>query len=160
MPANPPAVTKLLASGAVSVDFDVTFIAQFLLITTFIVILKPLLFDPLMRVFEERERRTDGAKADARAMDARAGELLTKYEAELEKVRRAAATDRDRVRAATVKLEAQIMSEARVESAKILDEGKAKITKEIEALRTDLRAAEPQLAADIASRILGREVTP
>jgi F-type H+-transporting ATPase subunit b len=144
----------------VNVDFDVMFLAQFLLITTFIVILKPLLFDPLLRVFEERERRTEGAKAEARAMDAQAGELLTRYEAELEKVRRAAAQDREKLRAEATKLEAKIMAEARAESAAILDEGKARIATEVTGLRAELRAGQPALAADIVARVLGREVRP
>jgi F-type H+-transporting ATPase subunit b len=160
MSAYPLAFAKVLASGAVNVDFDVTFLAQFLLITTFIVILKPLLFDPLLRVFEEREKRTEGAKAEARAMDMRAGELLGQYEAELEKVRRAAAKDREALRAEGTKLEAKIMAEARAESAAILEQGKARIATEVTALRDELRAGQPALAADIVSRILGREVRP
>lgn len=160
MSAYPLAFAKVLASGAVNVDFDVMFLAQFLLITTFIVILKPLLFDPLLRLFEEREKRTEGAKAEARAMDMRAGELLGQYEAELEKVRRAAAKDREALRAEGTKLEAKIMAEARAESALILEQGKARIATEVTALRDELRAGQPALAADIASRILGREVRP
>lgn len=154
----PLAFARLLASADVSVDLDVTFLAEFLLFTTFVVILKPLLFDPLMRVFEEREKRTEGAKAEAREMDAKAGELLTKYEAELEKVRREAAADREKLRAETAKLEAQIMAEARAESARILDEGKARISAEVAALRAELAQAEPALASDIAGRLLGRSI--
>src|SRR5215470_9207788 len=103
-------MTHIFASGAdVSVDFDLTFLAQFVLFATFITILRPLLFEPLLRVFEERERRTEGAKREARQMDAKAGDLSTQYDAELEKVRRIAGAERERLRAETAKLEAQIM---------------------------------------------------
>lgn len=139
-------------------DFDLTFLAQFVLFTAFITVLKPLLFDPLLKVFEERERRTEGAKHEARKMDERAGELLTKYEAELEKVRREAGVERERLRVETAKLEAQIMAEARAETAKILDAGKARIAAEVEQLRKELQRTQPELAAQIASRMLGREV--
>ena len=151
------ALGNLLAS-AISVDFDLTFVAQFLLFATFIVILKPLLFDPLLRVFEERERRTEGAKEQARAMDARAGELLTRYEAELEKVRARASQERERLRAETAKLEAQIMAEARAETARIIREGKEKIAAEVGRMRRELELTKPALAAEIAARVLGREV--
>jgi F-type H+-transporting ATPase subunit b len=157
---NELAFARLFASTDVNVDFDMTFLVQLVLFTTFIVVLKPLLFDPLLRVFEERERRTEGAKRDARDMDARAGELVSRYEAELEKVRQAAGVERDRLRAEAAKLEAQIMAEAREETAKILEAGKARIAAEIGALRTEVDAATPALAAEIASRILGREVRP
>lgn len=147
-----------LFAAAISVDFDLTFLAQFVLFATFIVVLRPLLFDPLLKVFEERERRTEGAKEDARTMDARAGELLTRYEAELEKVRREANVEREKLRNETKVQEAKIMAEARVESARILETGKARITAEVEQLRKELHEGQPQLAAEIASRVLGREV--
>ncbi len=148
-----------LFAAAISVDFDLTFLAQLLLFTTFIIILKPLLFDPLLRVFEERERRTEGAREKARAMDAKAGELLTRYEAELDKVRREAGLERERRRAETMRAEAQIMAEARAETARIIEAGKARIADDVAQLRKELEQSRPELAAQIASRILGREVS-
>ena len=99
------ALAKLFASADVTVDFDLTFLVQFVLFTTFVLVMKPMLFDPLMRVFEERELRTEGAKKEARVMDAQAGELVTRYEAELEKVRHSAGLEREKLRAETAKLE-------------------------------------------------------
>jgi len=151
---------QLFASGDINVDFDLSFVAQCLLFTFFVVLLKPLLFDPLLKVFEEREKRTEGAKEEARDMDKQAGELLTEYETELEKIRREASREREELRAETAKLEAKIMAEARAESAKILETGKAKIAAEVEELRRDLARQTPALAAEIASRVLGREVQP
>lgn len=139
-------------------DFDLTFLAQLLLFAAFVSLLKPLLFDPLLRVFEERERQTDGAKKLAREMDAEAGDLRKRYEAELEKVRREAGVERERLRAETAKLEAKIMAEARAETARVLDAGKARIAAEVLELRGELERTKPELAAQIASKILGREV--
>jgi F-type H+-transporting ATPase subunit b len=149
----------LFASGsAVSVDFDLTFVAQFLLFATFVQLMRPLLFQPLLRVFEERERRTEGAKRAAREMDERAGELYKDYEIKLEDVRRTASLERERLRSETAKLEARIMAEARAEAAQILDRGKAQIASEVAALRRDLDRNKPALASEIASKVLGREV--
>src|SRR5688572_28033314 len=65
-----PAVLASAASGgsAVPLDIDLTFTLQMLLFAVLIVVLKPLLFDPALKIFEERERRTDGARAEAREM--------------------------------------------------------------------------------------------
>ena len=149
---------RLFASGDIVVDFDLSFLAQCLLFTVFVVLLKPLLFDPLMKVFDEREKRTEGAKAEARDMDKQAADLLTEYETELEKIRREASREREELRAETAKLEAKIMAEARAESAKILEAGKAKIAAEVDVLRNELEKQTPAPAAEIASRVLGREV--
>lgn len=152
------ALPHLLAS-AISVDFDLTFLAQFVLFTAFITVLKPLLFDPLLKVFEERERRTEGAKKEAREMDAEAGELLTRYEAALERVRQEAGRDREKRRGEAAALEAKIMAEARAEAARILEIGKARIAADVAELEKELRRARPELASQIASRILDREVS-
>lgn len=147
-----------LFASAIQLEISAVFLAQFVLFGLFVSLLKPLLFDPLIRVFEERERRTEGAKAEARDMDAEAGELLVRYEAELAKVRREAGVERDCLRAETAKLEAKIMAEARAETATIIEAGKARIAAEVAGLRRELDAEKPGLAAQIAGRILDWEV--
>ena len=149
--------SRLFASS-ISVDFDATFIAQFILFTAFVLVLRPLLFDPLLKVFAERERRTEGAREKARTMDAKAGDLSQRYEAELDKVRNEANLERDRLRSEAKEIEAKIMAEARTDVARILETGKARITTEVEQMKKDLSEAQPVHAADIASRVLGREV--
>lgn len=153
-----PQVSMHLFASAINLAVDLTFLAQFVLFGVFITLLKPLLFDPLLRVFAERERLTEGAKEEAKAMDAEAGALLQEYEAALGKVRREAGLERERLRAEAAKLEARIMAEARAETAKIIEEGKARIALEVAQLRRELDAQKPEIAAQIAARMLDREV--
>ena len=142
--------------AAVTVDFDksVLFMAVLFLLLAFI--LKPLLFDPVLKVFEERERRTDGAKADARDMQEKAGELLRRYERELERVNRVAAEERELLRTETAKLEAKILAEAREVATRIVDDGRQQIEEELMAIKFDLGRESEKLAQDIAERVLGR----
>lgn len=146
------------AGAGISIDLDLTFTLQMLLFAALIVVLKPLLFDPVLRVFEERERRTDGAKAAAREMQRKAGELLQRYETELVKVGKAAAEERDRMRAETARLEAEILAEARTAAARVLDQGRKEIEQQVERIRFDLGRQSERLARDMAARALGREV--
>jgi F-type H+-transporting ATPase subunit b len=146
------------ASGAVNIDFDLTFIGQMVVFAALILVLKPLVYDPVLGLFEEREKRTDGARAAAREMQEKAGELLRKYEHELEKVHRVAAEERDAIRAETARLEAEQMNEARQVAAKIVGEGRDRIAEEIHAIRFELGRNSERLARDIAARVLGREV--
>jgi F-type H+-transporting ATPase subunit b len=148
-----------LFAADVNVDVDLSVLAQIALFGFFIVVLKPVLFDPLLKLFEEREKLTDGARANARSMDERAAELLSKFESEIEKVRREAALERDRLRAETAKLEAKMMEEAKADAARILSTGREQIAQEVGALRSDLVASRPALAQQIASKLLGREVS-
>ncbi len=146
------------SGGAVNLDFDLTFLVHLVAFAVLVMILKPLLFDPLMKVFEERERRTEGAKLLARRMDEKAGELLQRYEAELESIRRIAAEERERLRAEGTKLEAQILAEGRAEVARLVEQGRAKLDAERKVLRAELSTRSADIARDIASRVLGREV--
>ena len=156
MHAHP--LSAALMSGGVSIDLDRTFIIMMVVFAFLVVALKPLLFDPVLAVFEEREKRTEGAKAEARKMQEKAGELLRRYEVELEKVSQEAATERERVRGETAKLEAQILEEARAAASKIGEEGRRKIEAEVNAIRFDLGRESAALSRDIAARVLGRGV--
>jgi F-type H+-transporting ATPase subunit b len=153
-----PNFDPLFASGAVTVDLDPTVFAHFLLFTAFVVIMKDLLFDPLLKVFEERERRTAGAIAKAREMDEQALELKQEYDAKIEEIRREASGDRERIRSKVKQLEAELMEDARNAVGKHLDGGISKIQLEVNAIRRELEQQQAPLASEIASRVLGREV--
>jgi F-type H+-transporting ATPase subunit b len=148
----------LLASGAVNVDLDPTFIVQFLLFGFFILVMKDVLFDPLLLVFEEREKRTAGAIAEAREMDERALALKQEYEGRLEGIRREAAVDRERVRAQVKKLETELTEAARAKVGARLQEGLGEVQREVQRIRRDLEAQRGTLATEIATRVLGRAV--
>src|ERR1041384_110668 len=113
-----------MSSSPIELDFNNIVVFQVVIFVFLIVVLKPLLFDPMLKVFALREERTEGARDAARALEEQAGELLTRYEAELSRVSQAAAAERDRLRVETTKLEAQILSEARAAAAKIVEDGR------------------------------------
>ncbi len=146
------------SGGGVSIDFDGSVVIQFVAFLILFIIIKPLLLDPFLKLMEEREKRTEGARADARKMDEKAGDIIKRYESELDKVRRIANEERDRLRAEAQKLEARILAEARDETAKVVEEGKAKLAGERDAIRRDLAAMTAAMSTDAASRVLGREV--
>ncbi len=158
-PAAPGSMPLLaMAGGGVSIDFDRTFLLQMVLFITLAVVLKPLLFDPVLKVFELREQRTDGARKSAREMQEKAGELLRRYERELERVNQVAAQERDRLRTETARLENEILSEARESTSTIAEQGRAQIEKEVGAIRFDLGRHSERIARELAARVLGREV--
>jgi F-type H+-transporting ATPase subunit b len=155
------AVSSALAmsAGGVELDFNRTVILQMVLFTLLILILKPLLFDPMLRVFALREERTEGAKQSARELLERAGELLKRYEAELARVNQAAAQERERIRAETAKLEAEILREARDVTTRIIEDGRRRIETETNKIRFDLGREAERISQEIETRLLGREVS-
>jgi F-type H+-transporting ATPase subunit b len=150
----------LLAASPINVDIDLTFVVQLVLFVVFTLLLKPILLDPMLKLFEEREKRIDGAKAQARRIDEKSAGALAKYEAEMNKARAAAGAERDRIRAEGIKREQEILAAVRAATAKTVDEGKRSVQAAAEKARTALRAEAGNMARDLATRVLGREVQP
>ncbi len=151
------AAPVLALAGGVSLDFDNTLVFQVAIFILLMFLLEPLLFRPVLRVFALREERTEGAKDQARELDEQAGELYQRYQRELERVNRVAAEERDRVRAETSKLEAEILKQARAVTTRVVEEGRKQIAGETSRIRFDVGRESERLAHDVAQRVLGRE---
>jgi F-type H+-transporting ATPase subunit b len=121
-------------------------------------VLKPLLFDPMLRLFEERERRIDGAKMQARKIDEKSASALSKYESEMAKARAAANAEREKIRAQAVQRENEILGAVRTSTAKTIEDGKRAAEAEAARVRATLKEGTGALARDLAARVLGREV--
>jgi F-type H+-transporting ATPase subunit b len=146
------------APQAISVDFDATFLVQLVLFAGLTLVLKPLLFDPMLKLFEERERRTDGAKMQARKIDEKSAHALAKYESEMAKTRASANAERERIRAEGVRKEQEILGAVRAATTKTIEEGKQAAYAEAERVRATLKGDATTIARELAGRVLGREV--
>ena len=155
-----PAAAVFLAAplAAVRVDFDMTVIYMAVLFCVLALLLEPWLFRPLLRVFELRDRRTEGARAEARALQERAGVLLQKVDVEVDLIRRTAGQEREAIRAETAQLEAEILAEARDAATRIVEEGRQRVQTELEQMRGTLNQEAGRLGREIASAALDREV--
>jgi F-type H+-transporting ATPase subunit b len=147
------------AEGGVNVDLDASFVVQIVLFVVLLLVLKPLLFDPMMRLFEEREERIDRTIEKARKTDEASAKALAKYEAILAKAREAGSAERDQIRGQGAKKEAEVTAAVRSQTAATLEQGRAAIANETKEARAKLQAEAAGLGRAIASRVLGREVT-
>jgi F-type H+-transporting ATPase subunit b len=145
-------------AGGVNVDFDASFLVQVAIFLLLLVVLKPLLFEPMLKLFEEREKRIEGAKLEARRIDEQSVGALTSYETAMQKARTAANADREKLRAEGTKRETEILGAVRVTTAQALEEGRKRLDSEVAATRSSLRQSTPALAQELAKRVLGREV--
>src|SRR4051812_40823678 len=145
--------------GAVNVDLDASLVVQIGLFILLLVILKPLLFDPMLKLFEERERKIEGTRREATKEDERSAKALAKYEGVLAKAREAGNLERDQLRAEGQKREAEILALVRAQTAATLEEGRKSIANEAKAARSALDTEATVLGQAIAGRVLGREVS-
>ena len=149
----------LSEGGGVNVDLDASLLVQIALFVVLLVILKPLLFEPMLKLFEEREKRIEGTRREASKEDERSAKALAKYEAILGKARDAGAAERDALRAEGTRKEAETMARVRAVTATTIEQGRASIASEAKNARTALASEASSLARAIATRVLGREVS-
>lgn len=151
-------VSSALAEGGIDVDLDLTVFGQVALFVVLMLALKPLLFDPLLKLFEEREKRIEGARAESHALDKASAAAQTRYEDEMQKARGQANAERDKLRAEGIRSESEILAEARAHTAKKLEDGRGVLANELAGARALLDREAADLGAHVAARVLGREI--
>lgn len=150
--------SSALVEGGVTVDLDASLFVQLGLFLILLLVLKPTLFDPMMRLFEEREKRIEGTRHKASKEDERSAKALAKYEGLLAEARLVGSRERDQLRTEGLKREAELMNQVRSEVASTLDQGRSAIAQEADAARRALRGDAAAIARQMATRVLGREV--
>lgn len=158
--ASAGAVSQMgeLAEGGVNVDLDLSLFVQLGFFLILLFVLKPALFDPMLKLFEEREKRIEGTIAEAKHEDDRSAKARAKYEAIVGKGRQEGAGERDSLRADGMKREAELMAKVRAETAATLEEGRKAIAVAADAARSQLKKDARSLGSQVATRALGREV--
>ncbi|MFW5876695.1 MAG: ATP synthase F0 subunit B [Myxococcota bacterium] len=146
-----------LLSGAL-IDLDGTLVVQLVLFFIAFGVLYPLVFKPMVAMFEAREEAIDGARAEARSKEQQAREKADKFEQEMHDIRVSASAERERLRQEGQKLERTILERVRQETQKQANEADERIQTEARRVRSDMESNIPQLARQIASKLLGREV--
>ncbi len=145
--------------SAVNVDLDASLLVQIGLFVVLLLVLKPLLFDPMLKLFEEREERIEKTRARAGKVDAESATALAETEAIIAKGREAGNAERDVLRQEGVKREAELMTQVRAQTATTVEEGRTVIRSEAKSARDALHREASSLGRSIASRVLGREVS-
>jgi F-type H+-transporting ATPase subunit b len=146
------------AAGGVNLDFDATLFVQVGFIIVLWLVLKPLLFDPMLKLFEEREKRIEGAIKRARRIDEESADAMTSYNAQVAKARAEGAAEREKLRAEGLRKESDLLTKVRTETQKKVDDARTQIQKDAAAVRSTLEPQTRELAKDFAKRVLGREV--
>ncbi|HEY6033639.1 MAG TPA: ATP synthase F0 subunit B [Kofleriaceae bacterium] len=140
------------------IDIDLTVVIQFALFLIMFAIGNAFLFQPYLKLRERRKQGIDGARAEAERMSTQADTELADYEKKLAAARTRANEEGRKVRAEAAAHEKTVTDASRAEAQKSIDEATAKMRAETDAARLQLLPQANQLARQIASKLLGREV--
>jgi F-type H+-transporting ATPase subunit b len=141
------------------IDIDWTVLVQLALFAILFVACNKLLFQPYLRLRERRRAGIEGAKVEAESMSARADSKLADYEKNLAAARARANEEVAKLRAETNAEITKTNTEARDSAAAALDSAQSKVRTETEAARKELMTQANAIAASMAGRLLGREVS-
>ena len=131
-----------------------------LIILLFYFILRAIFFKPLLAVMAERDARTAGAQKAAEAAQAAAAEKVKQYQEALKQARGQVYAEQEAARKKLLDERAALLKDARAKSAEEVAAGKQRIAGELLAARREVETSIPQLASEIASRILQSPASP
>jgi len=149
--------TALLSEGSI-IDLDGTIWVQLGLFAIAFFVLRPLVFRPMIALFEARENAIEGSKLEALRLQDEAAAETEEFDEEMRRLRLQAGEERDRLRAEGKRLERTVIERVREETDKQLADADHQLASEAEKLRADINASVPALANQIASKLLNREV--
>ncbi|MAE93385.1 MAG: hypothetical protein CL910_01860 [Deltaproteobacteria bacterium] len=132
------------------------------LLILFLVLLVPankLLFQPLVGVLEERDKRIEGAQARAKVVSEEAEQVLGEYETAVTEARKAAEGDRRGTLDEARREQSRLTAEARSASEDEVQRARAGVAEALAQARTELRDQAEELARQAAAQVLGRSVS-
>ncbi len=113
----------------------------------------------MLALFDARDVAIDGAKQRARALEADAEEKLRTFETEMKKVKLEATDERDRIRQDGAALERELIAKARSDAEATMRDATRQMDAEAAKVRGDMKAAMPEIAGQIADKLLGRKAS-
>jgi F-type H+-transporting ATPase subunit b len=132
------------------------------LIAFFALLIAPvdrLLFQPLLRVLDERAQRIEGTRGRASRLVRQAEELLSRYERSVRETRDEAELQRKRALEAARAQGGARTSSARGEAEREIEAARGEILAALAGARAALRAEARELANEAAARVLGRPLS-
>jgi F-type H+-transporting ATPase subunit b len=149
--------TALLSEGSI-IDLDGTIWIQLVLFGVAFFVFRPLIFRPMVALFEARENAIEGSKLEALRLQDEASAESEEFDVAMRRLRLQAGEERDRLRAEGKRLERTVLDRVGEETDKQLAEADTQLKAEAAKLRAEIDQSVPSLARQIASKMLNREV--
>lgn len=140
------------------IALDYTVIVQAVAFLVFWFLLTKLLFKPFVGLLEERERKTEGVKAEAAALREEGERLLKEYEYAIAKAGDEGRAAKEKIVQEGRQARERLLGQAREDASRTLEAVRAEIEKELQKGR-EIAAGEAQaIAQQMAEKIIGRKV--
>jgi F-type H+-transporting ATPase subunit b len=140
------------------ISLDISILYQVVLFVILWLILNKILFQPYLKLVEDREQKTTGAQHDFYDLEHEGARLRVQYDEKIAQARSAGYTAKEQIlQNAQVERE-RILTGAREEAAQILERVRQELVTLLEQERQVAATEAAALAAEMASKALGRKV--
>ncbi len=140
------------------INLDITLLIQVLNFLVLMFILNIILYKPLMKVMDDRQKRIDDAHDEVRSLEETIKDKVAAYEAKLREARASAMEQREEIKNQGTEAAKGILGQARDEVSEMIQGFKTKVSAEKEAARQILQKQTEQIAQEISEKVLGRSV--
>lgn len=141
------------------IELNITLAYQIIGFFVLYFVLNTLLYKPVLKVLEERDKNIQGTKKDALDLEAELQKRLLDYENRLNEAKAKAHEERFRIRQAGVDKERELLEKARENSQAAFLEAKTKLDQEARSVRIRLKEESKTISRDIVEKILNRKAT-
>ena len=141
------------------ISVDLSLVVQIVLFLILWSILRRVLFGPVGRLMAERERRTEGAHAEARALSDEGTALQEQYDAAIARARAEGEAIKGEIREEAARARNVILSQGRDAATQKIQEIREEVRKEMDAARAVASTNAEALAQEMAEKVLGRKLT-
>ena len=140
------------------VDLDITLLYQAANFLILMFVLNLILYKPLLKLLNDRQKRIDDANDDVRSLEATIDDKVADYEETLRKARAEAMEERESIKAVGTDAAKDILGAARGEVSEMIQGFKTKVAAEKEEARQVLHRQTRRIALEISEKVLGRSV--
>jgi F-type H+-transporting ATPase subunit b len=137
-------------------EINATILLQLALFLVLMVLLSQFLFQPLLRLFDARERRIDGAQEEAKQYRENADQKAAIIEERVQDARHEARETLNDFKARAKDREDEIIGAAREHSQARLNEARQTLEQQVQQAKAKLNNDAMTLAEDMAAKALGR----
>jgi F-type H+-transporting ATPase subunit b len=121
-----------------SMELNATIIVQLAVILTLMLWLSKVLFGPLLRLFDEREARIQGAKAEAQALEGQSADKAVYIDERMKRAQKDAREILSSLKAEGAAYQRQLTDKARSEAREKMTVAKERIHGELEKARSEM----------------------
>ncbi len=140
------------------IEVDKTLLIQVVNFLVLMFVLNVILYKPIMKIMDSRQKRIDDANEEVRELDETVQEKVADYEERLRRARAEAMEQREAIKNEGTEKATEIIGQARAEVGEMIQGFKTKVAAEKEEARQVLHRQTRRIALEISEKVLGRSV--